>query len=145
MGFLRFFKLFFIFIFFQKFSTISVIGGGVRPNVEFYTFFLTGSLIVELFISVCSGRIQTFCRLIILMLRKTLLPSLDTGLWLSCRDWILSGRGNTGREVREELCNVENTVRNKIQFSFPKSLLVYADCTVLVFMLNSYNIFNTQQ
>ena len=89
--------------------------------------------------------IRTFCRLIMLMLRKTLLPSLDTGLWLSCRDWILSGRGNTGREVREELCNVENSVRNRIQFSFPKSLLVYADCTVLVFMLNSYNIFNTQQ
>ena len=49
-----------------------------------------------------------------LMLRKTLLPSLDTGLWLSCRDWILSGRGNTGREVREELCNVENTVRTSV-------------------------------
>ena len=62
-------------------------------------------------ISVFSGRIRTFCRLIMLMLRKTLLPSLDTGLWLSCSDWILSGRGNTGMEVREELCNMESNFK----------------------------------
>ena len=39
LGFVRFLKLFLVFFFFLKFSTFSVIGGGVRPNVEFSTFF----------------------------------------------------------------------------------------------------------